>query len=774
MFRWILLLLPLLIGTLGAPAGLHAQVPAAPAAAEPAASPQEIDRLLSTLDDPERRAELAAQLRALKAAAAKTVPEEDTMGARVLSVLSDRIERFSEEIASAGRAMADTPRAWKWLNRQVGDPDLRERWLRLALELAVTIAAGYAARLLLGLALRRPRRHLTQRQPPGWTAKLPLLLGVTLVDAIPIIAFAAAAFGALAFTAPPKEVRVAALTFVNASVLLQLVMLATRGVLAPGAPGLRLPDLSDESAEYGIIWVRRIGFTALYGYFVAQAARLLGLPFKSYEALLKVVGLAVAAMLVIVILQNRATVAAWLRGTPLSGPPTPDADEIAAGQHDRLVAEIAGETPPELPPAREKPGPLRAVRRGLADVWHVLAILYLAVLFGVWALAIKGGFEYVARATVLSVLVLVAARLLALGIDRLIRRAFAVSPELRQRHPLLEPRANRYLPILHRALKALLWLVAFLALLNAWGVDSLAWVEKPIGQRVVQSAVSIAVIIILVLIAWEVVSGAIERYLSHTDRAGQQIERSARARTLLPLARNAFMIVLVTLVALTTLSELGLDIAPLLGGVGVIGLAIGFGAQTLVKDVITGLFILLEDTIVIGDVVDVGGGHAGVVEAISIRSLRLRDGAGAVHSVPFSAVSSITNMTKDFSFAVFDVQVSYTEDPERVIAALRSVGETLQQDPVLGANILAPLEIMGVDQFRDSYLLVKARFKTRPGRQWTVQRSFNAAMKREFERQGVEVPFARNTMHIVHHNEPPPSVAPASAAQSDTSSKSNG
>ena len=111
-----------------------------------------------------------------------------------------------------------------------------------------------------------------------------------------------------------------------------------------------------------------------------------------------------------------------------------------------------------------------------------------------------------------------------------------------------------------------------------------------------------------------------------------------------------------------------------------------------------------------------------------------------------------------------------------MFAALRAVGETVQKDPVLGATILAPLEIMGVDQFRDSYLLVKARFKTRPGRQWTVQRSFNAAMKREFERQGVEVPFARNTMHIVHHNEPPPATAPsdAAAAQSDSSSRSSG
>jgi small conductance mechanosensitive channel len=767
----------MLVLAIGLPVRDAAAQDGAPAAVEKAATPAEIDRLLSTLEDPARRDELIASLKALKAAEAKTAPPEETLGVRVLSVLSDRVESFSEEIAAAGRAMADTPRALRWLNRQVSDPALRERWIRLGLELAVAIAAGYAARWIALKLLSRPRGLLENRETDGWSSRLPLLIGRTVLDAVPIVAFAAAGFGALSVTGPPKEVRVAALTFINASIVLQLVLLAARAILAPGAPKLRLPRIGDETAEYGTIWTRRVAFTAIYGYFVAQAALLLGLPHKSYFALLKVVGLAVVAMLIVLVLQNRGAVAAWMRGTPLTGPPAPDPEafrgaeapphaEAALGGPD-LASAIAGETPPPAAaPAPERRGPLRSVRRRLADVWHVLAILYLVVIFGVWALEIKGGFEYVLRATIMSALVLLAARLLARGVDRLIRLGFAIAPDLRRQYPGLEPRANRYLPLLHRILKAAIWVAAALVLLNAWGVDSLGWLETPFGRQATASSVSIVFILVLALLSWEIVSAAIESYLTATDTQGQTVERSARVRTLLPLLRNAFMVLLITLVTLTVLSEIGLDIAPLLAGAGVVGLAIGFGAQTLVKDLITGMFILFEDTIAIGDVIDVGGGHSGVVEAISIRTLRLRDATGAVHSVPFSAVATVKNLTKDFSFAVFDIGVDYRQDTDRVTDVLKALGEELQNDPAFAGFILAPLEIQGLDAFQDSAVVIKARFKTRPMRQWSVAREFNRRMKRRFDQEGIEIPFPQRTVHVFRHG-PDEEAAVAAAGASD-------
>jgi moderate conductance mechanosensitive channel len=226
------------------------------------------------------------------------------------------------------------------------------------------------------------------------------------------------------------------------------------------------------------------------------------------------------------------------------------------------------------------------------------------------------------------------------------------------------------------------------------------------------------------------------------------VARSARARTLLPLLRTAVLIVLVTIVALIVLSELGLNIAPLLAGAGVVGLAIGFGSQALVKDVITGLFILLEDTLAVGEVVDVGKSHIGLVEAISIRTIKLRDMSGTVHTVPFSEVSTVRNMTRDYSYFVADVGVVYREDPDRVVAVLREVAEDLVKDPAWAPFIVEPLEVVGVDRFTDSAVVIRVRLKTLPVKQWPVGREFNRRMKKAFDRHGIEMPAANQTHYL--------------------------
>src|SRR5919199_3219029 len=171
----------------------------------------------------------------------------------------------------------------------------------------------------------------------------------------------------------------------------------------------------------------------------------------------------------------------------------------------------------------------------------------------------------------------------------------------------------------------------------------------------------------------------IDRYLAAVDERGRPVARSARARTLLPLFRTTILVLLAAMVALIVLSELGVNIAPLLAGAGVVGVAIGFGSQALVKDVITGLFILIEDTLAVGDVVDVGKGNSGVVEGLSVRAIRLRDSSGALYTVPFSEVTTVKNLTRDFAYFVANVGISYRADPDRAIAVMRQVAAELAE-----------------------------------------------------------------------------------------------
>jgi len=180
---------------------------------------------------------------------------------------------------------------------------------------------------------------------------------------------------------------------------------------------------------------------------------------------------------------------------------------------------------------------------------------------------------------------------------------------------------------------------------------------------------------------------------------------------------------------------------------GVFGVAIGFGSQKLVQDIITGVFILLGDMMSVGDVVKLGD-RAGLVEAISIRNVRLRDLSGTVHTIPFSSISSVSNLTKDFSYYVFDIGVAYREDVDQVMDVLKEIGDQLQQDPNVGPLILAPLEVLGVDSFGDSAVVVKARIKTVPIQQWTVGRAFNRRIKQRFDELGIEIPFPHRTIYF--------------------------
>jgi moderate conductance mechanosensitive channel len=277
--------------------------------------------------------------------------------------------------------------------------------------------------------------------------------------------------------------------------------------------------------------------------------------------------------------------------------------------------------------------------------------------------------------------------------------------------------------------------LASLTVLQAWNVAAFAWFASDLGRRMTGSLLSIGIVLIIALGSWEISASTIERYLSAIDRG--ETPRRTRIRTLLPLLRTTLLCVIVVMTVLIVLSHIGIDIAPLLAGAGVVGVAIGFGSQALVKDVITGLFILLEDQIAVGDIVDVGKDHAGVVEAITIRTIRLRDLAGTVHTVPFSEVTSVKNLTRNFAYAVARITVSYREDIDRVVEILRQVSDELMTDEALQPWILDPFDYQGVDALDASSVVLLVRIRTMPSKQWVVGRAFNRLVKIAFERHGI-------------------------------------
>lgn len=219
-----------------------------------------------------------------------------------------------------------------------------------------------------------------------------------------------------------------------------------------------------------------------------------------------------------------------------------------------------------------------------------------------------------------------------------------------------------------------------------------------------------------------------------------------RAHTLTYIVKDVARIVIFFVGVTMILSEVGVDLKPLLAAAGLGGLAIGFGAQSLVKDLISGFFILLENSIRMGDVVEVAG-VAGIVEEIELRAIKLRDLSGNVHVVPNGVIDKVKNMTKDYSYYLLDIGVAYREDVDEVMALLQEIAEELCRDPRFAHDILEPLEMLGVDQFADSAVIIKCRIKTKPIQQWRVGREMNRRIKKTFDAKGIEIPFPHRTIY---------------------------
>ena len=263
---------------------------------------------------------------------------------------------------------------------------------------------------------------------------------------------------------------------------------------------------------------------------------------------------------------------------------------------------------------------------------------------------------------------------------------------------------------------------------------------------------SILILIIVLIITLRVFKFAVKRLKkflilrSIRSQEEDNTETEKRVNTLMGILRSLGKVMIWILFIMILLNKLGINIGPLLAGVGILGLAIGFGAQELVRDVITGFFILLENQIRTGDVAIING-TGGLVEKIELRTVTMRDFSGVVHIVQNGKINTLSNMTKEWSAMVFDIGVAYKENTDSVVEVIREVGTQLQEDEKFGPKIIEPIEVFGVDKFGDSAVVIKARLKTRPIEQWNVGREFRRRLKYAFDERNIEIPFPHTTVY---------------------------
>lgn len=701
MHKWLFLLLWLFFSSTQTAV---AQEGSAPNTAE------QIDQVIATIEDEQKREMLLEQLRVLSEASRVSREPEvpPSPGADLMRSLSARTQAFGTALLRGLGTLASLPTAIATLGTRLGRSEESGVWLGAIFKIVLVFLCGLVAELVTKRLLRRPRNVLESTDPARFWSRIPLQFGRLVLDMLAIGAFGLAGYGVLSALDPGGATRLVVIALINATVLTRGIAALARFILSPRVSGLRLLPASDETANYWFVWVRRLNLVAVYGYVFVETGLLLGFPPTLHSVLLALLGLVILLMLIMLVQQNRRVVADAVAGV-----------ESATGA-------------------------IAVLRGHLADFWNVFAIIYLAVVYGIWVSGVPGGFALVVRGSIMSLVVIGLATAVVMSVHRIIDRSFRLSDELRSRYPMLESRTNLFAPRLKTAASVVVVATAIISVLEIWGVDVLIWFESDVGRDVGTRAGTIVLVLVLALVIWEVLSVVIEHWIS---RPQEDSVRSARLETLLPLARKAALVVIVVVVTMTVLSELGVNIGPLLAGAGVVGLAVGFGAQTLVKDIITGAFILIEDSISIDDFVDVGG-HEGTVESLSIRTICIRDTEGSVHTVPFSAVTSIINYTRDFGISKIEIGVAYREDIDHVIEVINELGEELLQDPEIGKDILEPLVVQGVQRLDDSAVTIRLKIKTVPGMQWAMRREFFRRVKKRFDERGIEIPFPHRTIYF--------------------------
>jgi len=507
------------------------------------------------------------------------------------------------------------------------------------------------------------------------------------------------------------ELSTRASLFLNAFLIIELLKAGVRMLFSSRYDGLRLLPISAYEASYWNRWLARLIGMVGYGLMVV-------VPLVNFY-LAATLGQAVGTLIMVlafiyavgVVLKNRVR---------LSG----NLNQMAATS--TLTAS-------------------RVSLQLFARTWHLFALLYFLMVFVLTLTRPGDALPFVLFATLKTLVAIVVGLLTSAFLSQTIGRRIVLSDDLRRKLPLLENRLNSYVPNALRVLRTVILVAVIMVILDAWGAFNLAaWYASERGAHLVGNLISVAVILIVAIGVWLGLASLIEHKLNPETGHG---EPTARAKTLLSLFRNALAIAVVTITGMIVLSEIGINIGPLIAGAGVLGLAIGFGAQKLVQDVITGVFIQVENAMNTGDVVTVGG-ITGTAEKLSIRSVGIRDLSGTYHIVPFSSVDTVSNYMREFGNHVGEYGIAYRESIDGAIEQLKLAFEDLKASEEHSHKLLADMTVAGVTALANSSVNIRVVIKTTPGDQWGVGRAFNRLVKLRFDEAGIEIPFPHTTLYF--------------------------
>lgn len=677
----------------------------------------DVDRLVKVLRDDTAREKLIKGLNGGGTAPAgkpAEEPEIDRPVTRFLVTLGETVTDIGAGLSDAGAFLSDVPLLLRWFQVRFGTPERRAELAWNIARVLIIIGAGVTVQIGVRYAIAGWRRRIAARPAARRGARIGLAAAHAALGLLPLAAFWLAALVTVGVARPDKGATLFAVAVINAHVLSGVLILIPWMILAPKAPSLRLLKLNDAMATRLYTATRSVIQVATYGSFGALALAA-GMPSWVYRLVVKLIGVLVAALLAVLVLRS----------------------------HEAFQGTI------------DKASPIdRYLKRRLADVWHFVALGFLGVALVIWLARGGEGILFLGRAVIFSALALAIASGVLAGFRWMVQRLLAGLGRYASRDFSFAARLQIYVGALSWIGTAAVTALVAVAIAEAWAIPVVDWFERAGGKRLLTSLVSLSVIVAIGIAVWEALNLMAERLIRVEEKGMSGMRRQARLRTLLPLIRRGSLGLLALFLGLMALSELGVNIGPLLAGAGVVGIAVGLGAQQIVKDLLRGVSVLVEDSIVVGDIVQVAG-KSGVVEWMSMRALRLRDFDGTVHTVPFSEITSVSNQSRNYAYAVLRVAVAYNWELEDVQEVIRDTVERMREDANLATMVLDDVELHGIESFGDTTMTVLARLKVAPGKQWTVSHRFYVLLKQVLEEHGIAEPPQKSTVQLSRRKRPP-------------------
>lgn len=554
----------------------------------------------------------------------------------------------------------------------------------------------------------RPHRHVSLRASFRRLGFALLKFGLAL---LPLAAFAIAEQMFLSSgVISRRPVHLAVVGIANAYLIARLTQEALRLVFSPGAGSLRMLRLPTGRARWAMRRAMVLVITIFISFCLISVAEILGLPKDGAQSLIRLAALIVHLEVALGIWQSRRVISRWIAGKL-------DAEGFIAGMRQRF-----------------------------AKVWYVFALFYVLAIWVAWAGGVQNALGVLLRALLVVFAAMILGRLAWTGSNTLLTRIFPDTETEASRSSFLI-HARGYNPLIRFLVRAAIALLVLLLMFQGWGLNAFDWlITNTISRALLSVVTSVIITVAIAIIIWEFINFQLDRRVDTLNNAGKT-RQAARLRTLSPMLRAGFGAILVVITLIVVLSRIGVNTTGLLAVSSVVGIAVGFGSQKLVQDIITGLFLLFEDAMQVGDVVTLGG-MSGTVERLSIRTIRLRGGDGSVNIIPFSSVSTVTNQTRDFSYAQISIMVDYQEDIDRVTSTLKDVGAQMRAEATWGAMMRDDLQLYGLDSFGELGLVFTGQIRTGPGQHWAVRREFYGRVQRRFAQEGIALSYRHQSLKL--------------------------